>query len=143
MGIRPLKTVSYWWDVTTRSHKEKEGKLFSRIEGDNTVLEVYHFSHNSIIPMAWEGYALFMEPTNDILQEGKIIKFPNEKVRIHLFKSFHYARPAIHELSGEIKILEIKPKYVVIQLNIASPDSEWKLYDVGKFKLTEIRKIND
>jgi len=123
--------------------EEIERGRHTRLEGDNTVLEVYHFSHNPLIPMSWEGYALFMEPTKDVLQEGNTVKFPNDNVRIHLFTSFHYGWPAVHELSGEMKILEIKPKYVYIQLHVASPDSKWQLDDVGKFTLTEIREISD
>ncbi len=123
------------------SIEENRENRYSRLEGDNTVLEVYHFSHNPLLPMAWGGYALFMETNKDFLREGETIPFPNDKIRIHLFKSLHHSLFADKELSGKMKIIEINPKYIVVELDVASVDSKWKLNEKGKFKLTEISKI--
>lgn len=123
--------------------EESPHHLFSRVPGSNAIYEVYYFIHNPILPMAWEGYALFIEPDPELILEGNAITLPNPKVIIHLYRSLHYGWPAEKDLNGEIKIVEVKQNYVVIKLNVASAHSKWELNETAKFKAIAVGDIKD
>lgn len=129
--------------------EENEGQ-YSRLEGNNTVFEVYHFSRsrNPLSQMAWEGSALFIEISEEIIQEGKTIILPSKNIRLHLFESFHYRNPAIRKLFGQIKVLKVNPKHIVLQLNISTSDlkhkfTKWQLNDTITFERTDLKDMNN
>ena len=79
----PHKTLEYrkfngYADAITI---EGNRRGFQRHEGPNTLLEIYKFSGaGCLIPMAWEGYSLFIEIPQDMIAKNATISMQDNNI---------------------------------------------------------------
>lgn len=119
------------------------GGTFQRVDGPNTLLEIYQFSSPPFFaPTAWCGRSLFIEAPADAFQAGDTITIPNARFKTFYYTDYHHIGRISKELSGTIKIITVADDYTLasIDLSVTGTDTRFKLK--GRFRNAKIAQHN-
>lgn len=106
-----------------------------RSEGPNTLLEIYKFGGAAcLIPMAWDGYSLFIEIPQEIIVQNRSIEIPNDKVSIKYLPSYHHGMRLFDKGEGKITFNEITEEYLIVDLLITIESYRGKKVFKGNYK---------
>ena len=128
-----------------RGHFESDdqNRVFQRVHGGNTLLEIFHFAGSPFIPGAFGGYSLFIEGAPGVFKEGEVIEIPSEKVSVAYYSDYHHVGRVERNITGRIRVIEVKENSIRAGIDIEVAETKQRIKLTETFVKRDVEKYSE
>lgn len=115
--------------------QSEEWRGYGIIDGGNLVVETSYFK--STLPYVVDGisgYTLYIELSSTVLSQGKYIKIPSDNIKTYLHTLNAPSYDNVSDVKGSIKVVELKPDGVYLEVDVYSQSKAWSYSGVEFFR---------